>query len=285
MKIELLDGGIYAATIAFQQRLRFRADGWLWNPDLKKWTTKDRTKVIPWLPFCVGRAREVLDDQIEHERVRMAPSFAADADIDIPVPVAFHIRDRKPFEYHPFQKAGIKFIHEHKDTLLADPPGLGKTIQAIGASNLDASIRRVLIICPAFMKIHWERTWTDWDVKHLSVGIARTHSYQKDRVIHREHVWPNSDVVIINPELLEAFDEHTKALEWDSMVIDEWHLGFPTGKSKRFKSVFGGRYTKPKKKEKAEAGDDGLPSDTGEEAPVSNRDSPHGEADSAVVAV
>lgn len=271
MKIELLDDGRYCATIAFEQRLRFRADGWTWSPDIKKWTTRDRTKVIPWLPFAVGKARLALDQQMEHERVRMAPSFAKDAEIEIPAPIAFNIRTRQPYAYHPFQKAGIKFINEHKDTLLADPPGLGKTIQAIGASNLDASIRRVLVIAPAYMKIHWCRTWEEWDVKHLSVGIAGSRTYQKDRVIHRDHVWPDTNVVIVNPELLEIFDAQIKALEWDLLVIDEYHLGFAKGKAKRAKAVFGGNYKIPIRKKK----DDSVQSDTGEKAPVPNGDAAH----------
>lgn len=256
MKIELLDDGRYAAVIAYEQRLRFRADGWSWDATLKRWTTKDRTKVVPWMPFCVGRAREALDRQLEFEKQRMAPSMAKDADIDIPVPQACLIRNHKPYAYHPFQKAGVKFIDEHDDTLLADPPGLGKTIQAIGASNLDPTIQRVLIICPAFLKIHWKRTWEEWDVKHLTVGVAHTKTYQRNKVMYREHVWPDTEVVIVNREMMDKFEEQIKALEWDLLVIDEYHIGFPRATTRASKSLYGGTYTKPKRKAKEAEGTD-----------------------------
>jgi SWI/SNF-related matrix-associated actin-dependent regulator of chromatin subfamily A-like protein 1 len=33
--------------------------------------------------------------------------------------------------------------------------GLGKTIQAIGVMNLDKSIKKTIIVCPASLKLNW----------------------------------------------------------------------------------------------------------------------------------
>lgn len=241
MKIELING-VYVASIAYAQRLRFRTDGWHFNATLKKWTTRDRKKVLPFLEFCVGDAANVLKEQIKYEQQQVAPSFATEADIDIPAPLAYYISTRKPYAYHPFQKAGIEFAAQRPNTLLADPPGLGKTIQAIGVSNLDPSIRDVLVIAPAFLKIHWLRTWEEWDVKHLSVGIASA-----------KQPWPQTEVVIINPEIIDRFDDEIKSKEWGLLVVDECHY-YSNKQTRRAKVVFGGNYKIKDKKVQADSG-------------------------------
>lgn len=282
MKIEQDDSGLYIATIQFQQRARFKADGWSWNDTLKRWTTRDRKKVIPFLAFCVGRAREALNQQIDAEKARIAPSLAADADIEIPVPLAFNIRTRKPYVYRPFQKAGIKFAAARENTLLADPPGLGKTIQAVGLSNYEGWMKRILLIVPAFLKVHWFRTWKEWDVKHLTVGVARVKAYQRDKIMHRENIWPDTQVVIVNPELLERFDAEIKAIEWDLVVVDECQ-SFSNSATLRAKCVYGGVYKVPVKK--AKTGDKGIQSDTSEEEVVVVGDANDGASDPTLAPV
>ena len=56
-------------------------------------------------------------------------------------------------ELFPFQKEGAAFALEREASLIADEMGLGKSAQAIGVINGDASIRRVLVVCPASVRI------------------------------------------------------------------------------------------------------------------------------------
>src|ERR1700674_3033206 len=78
----------------------------------------------------------------------------------------------KGLNYLPYQRDAIAFALEHENCLIADEMGLGKTIEAIGVSNALPSARRVLIVCPASLKLNWQREWECWDVKHLSVGTV-----------------------------------------------------------------------------------------------------------------
>lgn len=60
-----------------------------------------------------------------------------------------------------YQKMGIKFILDKKRVILADEPGLGKTVQAL-VSAVNAyggrGARKVLILCPRISKINvWEK--------------------------------------------------------------------------------------------------------------------------------
>lgn len=60
---------------------------------------------------------------------------------------------------YPYQQEGIAYALEHKRCLIGDKPGLGKTLQAIGAvAALNAF--PCLVICPASLKINWEKEWT-----------------------------------------------------------------------------------------------------------------------------
>lgn len=57
-----------------------------------------------------------------------------------------------------FQKIGIKFLIDNDNCILADEQGLGKTIQAIAASEKILSLNpdlRVLIVCPKPLKNIW----------------------------------------------------------------------------------------------------------------------------------
>ena len=155
----------------------------------------------------------------------------------------------------PFQKAGIEYAGERGKTLIADPPGLGKTIQAIGVHNTLAT-KNVLIIVPASLKVNWEREWLKWDVHGRSAGIAHSKTcrepiFDEDNVRMRdhnnkpmtrtwtEHVWPDTNVVVINYDMLESFDDQVKDRDWDLMICDEAHL-LKNKNALRSLCVFGG---------------------------------------------
>lgn len=63
--------------------------------------------------------------------------------------------------YLPYQQAGIEFLVEHPKALLADPPGLGKTIEIAGVLN-QLQPSRVLIVCPASLRLNWMQELEKW---------------------------------------------------------------------------------------------------------------------------
>ena len=63
--------------------------------------------------------------------------------------------------YLPYQQAGIEFMVERPNVLLADPPGLGKTIEIAGTLNRLRS-PRVLIVCPASLRLNWIQELQKW---------------------------------------------------------------------------------------------------------------------------
>jgi len=58
----------------------------------------------------------------------------------------------------PYQLDGIAFAAGAGRAILADDMGLGKTLQGIGVAELlarEASIRKILVVCPASVKAQW----------------------------------------------------------------------------------------------------------------------------------
>lgn len=228
-------------------RFIFKRHGWRWSPVRKAWETDDVEKARPLVRFAVGAAKQHLEAAEAIRREAVKASWAEDTDAEFPVP--------EGLAYLPFQKAGIEYAVARKKTLIADSMGLGKTVQAIGVHNVMGS-GSVLIICPASLKVNWKREWKKWDVHDKSVGIAhsktirtplydssgerlRDHNSRAMSKTETAHVWPDTDVVIINYDMLDAFDEKVKAQSWDLLICDEAHL-LKTKTAVRTLCVFGG---------------------------------------------
>ena len=154
----------------------------------------------------------------EERQETLELSRATDLDVDIPAPTGQ--------EYLGFQKAGIYFAKD-KDTLIADAMGVGKTIQAIGVLNMHPEYRNVLVICPASLRLNWQRELNKWMVKPRTVGYV-------DRADYPEDV----DVLIINYDIVEKHIDKLHARKWDLLIIDEAHY-LKNPKAKRTKYILG----------------------------------------------
>lgn len=125
------------------------------------------------------------------------------------------------------------------------------TIQAIGVLNADPSIRRALFVVPASLKENWRREIELWQSRGLSVGIAQTQYKEKVadgfykngkpkfKTITHAEFWPNTDLVIINYDILDRFPQ-IKEQSWHYLVCDECHA-LKTDTSGRTLFVLGGK--------------------------------------------
>lgn len=126
---------------------------------------------------------------------------------------AMRLRERLDFEgderLYPFQRAGAEFLRLVRRSLLADEMGSGKTIQAImglrklqDEGSLDG---QVLIVCPATMKLVWERelrTW--WGDPAVQIAVVRGTAEQR-----RKQIRSGAKFVIINWESLRIHSRLT----------------------------------------------------------------------------
>lgn len=120
---------------------------------------------------------------------------------------------RPPLEH---QKEAIQKLVENKKFILADDMGLGKTTSTIIAS-LETGSKKVLIICPATLKINWKREIENYSDK--SIYICEGKNYSSDH-----------DYVIINYDIIKNFHDVKKRDEsqiflskFDLVIIDEAH--------------------------------------------------------------
>lgn len=119
---------------------------------------------------------------------------------------------RPPLEH---QKEAIQKLVENKKFILADDMGLGKTTSTIIAA-LETGAKKVLIICPASLKINWQREIQNYSDRSISIIEGKK--------------WDDSDFVIINYDIIKNFHDDKKKAEsiilnskFDLVIVDEAH--------------------------------------------------------------
>ncbi|MFN4295102.1 MAG: DEAD/DEAH box helicase [Thermoflexales bacterium] len=173
---------------------------WRANPDAMR-ARGYRPRKLSDGTWVVERYVPALDDPALQEAAEA--SRAVDSDIEIPAPA-----DK---QYLPYQRAGVAYATSRRATLIADEMGLGKTIQAIGFMNLHPNLSRVLVVCPASLRLNWLREFGAWDAHGRFAVIA-------------DDDWPlRADVVIVNYDKLRKFSKQILAERWGLVVFDESH--------------------------------------------------------------
>lgn len=134
--------------------------------------------------------------------------------------------------YMPFQRAGIEFGVEKGNVLIADEPGLGKTVQAIGISNAKEAESN-LVVCPAALRLHWQRMIRQWSI------IPEVNTYPIFKATNG--VSPDANWVIVSYDLArnEYLHEALYQRRWNQMVLDEAHF-LKEHTAKRTQALFGG---------------------------------------------
>jgi len=228
--------GLYVARCTFEERLVLKRQGFKFIEG--KWVTSDDDVARKFYENCVDSARERLDNLKIIKQQLIEASYATDYDDVLLVP--------EGLSYLPFQRAGIAFALERDDTLIADQPGLGKTIQALGVINNASKVKNVLLIVPASLKLNWEKEAIKWIRPELGLTIGIAHTKPKiiidsegTKKSTTEYIWPEDDnVVIINYDMLEKFRDKIHSKTWDILVCDEAHV-LKNEKAGKTKQVLG----------------------------------------------
>ena len=96
-------------------------------------------------------------------------------------------------------------------TFLADEQGLGKTVQALAALEADDAFPAV-VICPASLKLNWERETRHW-LPHRSVAV----------VSGTGTVAPATEITIVNYDIVHAHRTRLALRRPQALVLDESH--------------------------------------------------------------
>jgi SWI/SNF-related matrix-associated actin-dependent regulator 1 of chromatin subfamily A len=194
-----------------------RAVGFRWDGDAKHWYTQD--------PVIASRLRQyatpdtaqwlLLDFKAIESRLH-ADNIAPSGKYDIPCP--------KGEAYRPFQVSGIEYAIDNERCMIGDEPGLGKTVQAIGAINYwyPNGNPKILIVTRASIKITWARMLNIWLTnKNLAVQVVNSPA-QFSKMF--TNIW------IVSYSLLHSLSNSKSLADYyDLIVYDEAHAIKDTG--------------------------------------------------------
>jgi SWI/SNF-related matrix-associated actin-dependent regulator 1 of chromatin subfamily A len=123
---------------------------------------------------------------------------------------------RPPLDH---QKTAIEKLAGSKRFILADDMGLGKTTSTIIAA-LETGAKKILIVCPASLKINWQREIENYSDRPVFIAESKKFSTE-------------SDFVIVNYDILKNFhDSDPKKKDeslllqsnFDLVILDEAHM-------------------------------------------------------------
>jgi SWI/SNF-related matrix-associated actin-dependent regulator 1 of chromatin subfamily A len=128
--------------------------------------------------------------------------------------------DYSKYDHRPplsHQKEAIEKLVGSRRFILADDMGLGKTTSTIIAA-LETGAKKILIICPASLKINWEREIANYTDR--SVYIAEGKKFSTE-----------SDFVIVNYDILKNFHDPKEKedsllfkSQFELVILDEAHM-------------------------------------------------------------
>jgi SWI/SNF-related matrix-associated actin-dependent regulator 1 of chromatin subfamily A len=234
--------GVWVANYPFEQKDVPKSAGFWWhgggcrpNCDackaglkLKVWWTPKSECAARLESECDDAAKELLSGHLK----TVQASKAVDADVELPCP--------EGLEYKGYQKGGIAYAMQRPNTLIGDEMGLGKTIQALGLINAVPEIRNVLVVCPASLKLNWEREAKKWLMREFNMFVVD--GMKDDIPAEATMVIVNYDLVrgkkiddpefkvppgtiVKVPKYVESSHVHSQlmARQWDLLVVDECH--------------------------------------------------------------
>lgn len=204
-------------------KIKNNVPGRRWDPKMRVWLAPNSVSLANFLrQNNFEFADTLLEKQTRHDTKEMK----------IPLPKGMY----------PFQKIGTETVITKFENraLIADAPGLGKTVQAIGWLYAQPKMRPALVICPATAKIVWERHMKKW----LAEDYATLSGMGAKEQLPRK---PN--VVIVNYDILQLarrtpgetddqfkerkagseFLHHAlKGIKFQALILDESHyIGNP----------------------------------------------------------
>ena len=128
--------------------------------------------------------------------------------------------DYSKYDHRPplsHQKEAIEKLVGSRRFILADDMGLGKTTSTIIAA-LETGAKKILIICPASLKINWEREIVNYSDRPCYIVEGKKFSTE-------------SDFVIVNYDILKNFhdpkDKENSLLiqsKFELVILDEAHM-------------------------------------------------------------
>lgn len=186
------------------EQFKYEIDGRKWNADEKHWEfpavhLPKMKKTFPTARFS-EKATTLLGKLQERREELDEIRDLEDTTFDIP---------GLKLNLYPYQRVGVRFVDRAGGRcLIADAPGLGKTVQAISYAQLHNL--KTLIVCPLSVVVNWQREIKKFTNKDSTIWDSKGYVGDVERQFHITHY----DAVSKNSEWL-------RKQEFDLLVCDE----------------------------------------------------------------
>lgn len=125
----------------------------------------------------------------------------------------------------PYQRGAVLHAARHRRVMVADEPGMGKTLQALAVAE-GMRARHVLVLCPLNAAPVWAAEAARWTPHRACVRLENP---RKRRAVPEPLALPGTTSVgvatydsAVRPE--QALFHQLRGAEWDLVVADECHL-------------------------------------------------------------
>ena len=139
------------------------------------------------------------------------------------------------YELFPYQELGVAFLETvpTRGAIIADAPGLGKTIQALAWMSLHPELSAIIVV-PASVKLNWARETNKW-IPDRSVQVIMS---------GKDEIDLSADVTVVNYDLLWKLKDKLGELQAEIAIFDECTY-LKEAKAKRTKAaIFLGKLAK-----------------------------------------
>ena len=198
-------------------------DGRLWDGEGKFW--KFPLEQLPAVISNINgydikatkQINEIYQDILEDKKIRREVRSKEDTDFEVGGMI---------LDLYPYQKVGVEFLH-HTDgrAMIADQPGLGKTVQSIAYAHMYGL--KTLIVCPLTVVVNWQKEIKKFTGKNSCIWSTKGKEGHGNLQFH-----------IINYDAVRKHHTKLRKVGYDLMVCDEATY-LKNRKTLRFKSILG----------------------------------------------
>lgn len=211
MLISWKDGQFIARATIREGKL-LNSWGWRWSPKIQRWIIQSPEVAAKFGDALAPSALAAIDLHRKRQERAVALSYAVEAD-GYEVPLSDTVRERG-WDFKGFQKAGVRYAVPRSKVLIADEPGLGKTISAIGKVNALGGDGRNLVIPMAAHRVNWEREIRTWAAGPTDVNVISPENLKFD---------PGYPWTVLSYNYLREFYGEIEPYHFDNVIADEAH--------------------------------------------------------------
>lgn len=163
------------------EQFKYEIDGRKWNSDEKYWEfpTVHLPKFVKVFPHAIvsDTAQKLLEKLHERREDLDEIRQLDDTEVDIP---------GLKLNLYPYQRVGVRFVDRAGGRcLIADAPGLGKTVQAIAYAQLHNL--KTIIICPLSVVVNWQREIKKFTGKESTIWDSKGYVGELTNQFHISH--------------------------------------------------------------------------------------------------